>query len=120
MARTVKVRGLFDGHVALDIESLDRIYLNGYVPTLQVGGQVAGFMTRHRPVWTIKQVRNLRMTTDLESTADIIDIGRTLAYELIKNNGFRVRLLRLGRRVLVPVPELLRLLGSTPAESESK
>lgn len=31
----------------LDIECLDRIYLNGYVPTLQVGGQVAGFMTRH-------------------------------------------------------------------------
>ena len=26
---------------------LDRIYLNGYVPKLQVGGQVVGFMTRH-------------------------------------------------------------------------
>jgi hypothetical protein len=31
----------------LDIESLDRVYLNGYVPNLQVGGQVVGFMTRH-------------------------------------------------------------------------
>ncbi len=31
----------------LDIECLDRVYLNGYVPALQVGGQVAGFMTRH-------------------------------------------------------------------------
>ena len=31
----------------LDIECLDRIYLNGYVPKLQVGGQVVGFMTRH-------------------------------------------------------------------------
>lgn len=31
----------------LDIECLDRIYLDGYVPKLQVGGQVAGFMTGH-------------------------------------------------------------------------
>ena len=35
------------GHVGLDIECLDRIYLNGYVPKLQVGGQVVGFMTGH-------------------------------------------------------------------------
>ena len=47
MAATVRVSDLLDGHVGLDIESLDRVYLNGYVPTLQVGGQVAGFMTRH-------------------------------------------------------------------------
>jgi hypothetical protein len=39
-------RGL-DGHVALDVECLDRIYLNGYVPNLQVGGQVVSFMTQH-------------------------------------------------------------------------
>ena len=31
----------------LDVECLDRIYLNGYVPNLQVGGQVVAFMTRH-------------------------------------------------------------------------
>ncbi len=31
----------------LDVECLDRIYLNGYVPNLQVGGQVASFMTAH-------------------------------------------------------------------------
>jgi hypothetical protein len=33
--------------VALDVECLDRIYLNGYVPTLQVGGQVALFVMQH-------------------------------------------------------------------------
>ena len=58
------------------------------------------------------------MTTDLETAADIIGIGRTLAYELIKNDEFPVRLLRLGRRVLVPVPELLQLLG--PASGWSR
>jgi hypothetical protein len=29
-----------EGHVAPDIECLDRLYLNAYVPNLQVGGQV--------------------------------------------------------------------------------
>jgi hypothetical protein len=47
MAAVVTVNELLDGHVALDVECLDRIYLNGYVPNLQVGGQVASFMTQH-------------------------------------------------------------------------
>ena len=29
--------------VSLDLECLDRIYLNGYVPNLQVGGQIVQF-----------------------------------------------------------------------------
>jgi hypothetical protein len=33
--------------VRLDIECLDRIYLNGYVPNLQMGGQVVSFLTQH-------------------------------------------------------------------------
>ncbi len=44
----VKVGDVLDGHVVLDLECLDRIYLNGYVPNLQVGGQVVSFLTRHR------------------------------------------------------------------------
>jgi hypothetical protein len=47
MASVVTVNDLLDGHVSLDIECLDRVYLNGYVPTLQVGGQVVSFMTAH-------------------------------------------------------------------------
>lgn len=35
------------GHTQLDIECLDRINLNGYVPTLQLGGQVVNFMRKH-------------------------------------------------------------------------
>jgi hypothetical protein len=41
------VNDLLEGHVRLDVESLDRVYLNGYVPNLQVGGQVVSFMTQH-------------------------------------------------------------------------
>jgi len=29
---TVTVNDLLDGHVVLDVQCLDRIYLNGYVP----------------------------------------------------------------------------------------
>jgi hypothetical protein len=47
VAAVVTVSEVLDGHVGLDLECLDRIYLNGYVPTLQVGGQVFTFLTRH-------------------------------------------------------------------------
>src|ERR1700704_3445669 len=45
--KPVTVNDVLDGHVVLDLECLDRIYLNGYVPNLQVGGQVVSFMTAH-------------------------------------------------------------------------
>jgi hypothetical protein len=47
MTAALTVGDILDGHVRLDLQCLDRIYLNGYVPNLQVGGQVVGFMTRH-------------------------------------------------------------------------
>jgi hypothetical protein len=47
MASVTTVGELLDGHVTLDIDCLDRIYLNGYVPNLQVGGQVVSFRTAH-------------------------------------------------------------------------
>jgi hypothetical protein len=34
----VTINDVLDGHVGMDIECLDRIYLNGYVPNLQVSG----------------------------------------------------------------------------------
>ena len=43
----VTVNDVLDGHVALDLECLDRLYLHGYLGQLQVGGQVIQFL-RHR------------------------------------------------------------------------
>ena len=43
----VTVNDVLDGHVSLDLECLDRVYLNGYLAQLQVGGQVVQFL-RHR------------------------------------------------------------------------
>jgi hypothetical protein len=45
--RPVRVPDLLDEHVVLDLECLDRIYLNGWVSRLQVPGQVVGFLTGH-------------------------------------------------------------------------
>ncbi|MGB7962845.1 MAG: hypothetical protein WCF12_07810 [Propionicimonas sp.] len=47
MAALVSVGELIAGHGCLDVQCMDRIYLNGYVPNLQVGGQVVTFMTHH-------------------------------------------------------------------------
>jgi hypothetical protein len=43
----VTVNDVLDGHVALDLECLDRLYLHGYLGQLQVGGQVIQFLN-HR------------------------------------------------------------------------
>jgi len=45
--RVVTVNDILDGHVALDLECFDRIYLNGWVHNLQVSGQVVNFLTHH-------------------------------------------------------------------------
>ncbi len=39
---------LLRDHVTLDIECVDRVYLNGYVPTLQTSGALVYFLERHR------------------------------------------------------------------------
>ena len=43
-SRAVTTADILDGHVSLDVQCLDRIYLNGYVPNLQVGGQIVQFL----------------------------------------------------------------------------
>jgi hypothetical protein len=48
MAAVDNINEILDGHVVLDLECLDRIYLNAYVPKLQVGGQVVTFFSQHR------------------------------------------------------------------------
>ncbi len=47
VADLVNINDVLDGHVTLDLDCLDRIYLNAYVPNLQVGGQVVTFLTQH-------------------------------------------------------------------------
>jgi hypothetical protein len=44
----VTVAELLDGHVTLTVDSLDRLYLNGYAPKLQTGGQLVRFLEQRR------------------------------------------------------------------------
>ena len=41
------INEVLDGHVSLEVECVDRMLLNAYVPNLQVGGQVVRFLTEH-------------------------------------------------------------------------
>jgi hypothetical protein len=63
-------------------------------------------------VWTIDAVRGLGATTDVATAAAILGIGRTKAYQLAKERSFPVAVLHIGRRYVVPIPALLKLLGA--------
>jgi len=47
MASVVNINDVLDGHVALDVECVDRMLLNAYAPSLQIGGQVVRCLTGH-------------------------------------------------------------------------
>ena len=67
-------------------------------------------VTPRSKAWTADAVLQLGMTTDVETAAAILGIGRTKAYELAKSGEFPVKVLRIGRRYVVPVPALMALL----------
>ena len=74
MTHIVTAGELLDGHAALDIECLDRIYLNAYVPILQSSGQVVAFMTQHLgkpiPSPALMEQIGTRFRRSVESYAD--------------------------------------------------
>ncbi|MGH2843050.1 MAG: hypothetical protein ACRDKL_05620 [Solirubrobacteraceae bacterium] len=43
MASVANINDVLNGHVALEIECVDRLYLNAYLPNLQIGGQAVRF-----------------------------------------------------------------------------
>ena len=47
MTSAVNIDDVLDGHVSLEIDCIDRLLLNAYVPNLQVSGQVVTFLTGH-------------------------------------------------------------------------
>ena len=78
VTRVVTVNDILDGHVGLDLECFDRIYLNGWVPTLQVPGQVVSFLTRHLgfpiPSPVILERIGLRFRREVKEFAEANDI----------------------------------------------
>ena len=55
------VAEILKSHVTLDVEGIDRMYLNVYVPRLQVVEGVPGFIRRHRghPVPSTRMVESI-------------------------------------------------------------
>ena len=47
MTTVVNINDVLDGHVGLELDCVDRLVLNAYVPNLQVSGQVVTFLTEH-------------------------------------------------------------------------
>ena len=47
MGTVTNINEVLAGHVALEVDCVDRLYLNAYVPNLQVGGQVERFCKQH-------------------------------------------------------------------------
>ena len=47
MGTVTNINDVLDGHVALEVDCIDRLYLNAYLPNLQVGGQVDRFCREH-------------------------------------------------------------------------
>ncbi|NTU62832.1 MAG: hypothetical protein HGB05_05370, partial [Chloroflexi bacterium] len=45
---TTTIRELLRDHVSLEDESVDRVYLNGYLPSLQTSGSLVYFLEQHR------------------------------------------------------------------------
>lgn len=63
--------------------------------------------------WTVEDVRNLGLTTDLETAGSILGIGRSKSYEMARSGEFPIRLTRVGRCYRVPVLPILVYLGAS-------
>ncbi|ACY20492.1 hypothetical protein Gbro_1188 [Gordonia bronchialis DSM 43247] len=61
--------------------------------------------------WTPADVRALGVRTDLETANSVLGLGRQNGYEHAKNGTYPVRVLRVGRKYVVPVAGLLDALG---------
>lgn len=62
-------------------------------------------------VWTRGEVIALGVRTDVETAGSIFGLSRTQAYEAVNHDRFPVPTFRIGRRVVVPVAPIVRLLG---------
>ena len=67
---------------------------------------------------TLSELRDLPTVIDVTTAADLLGIGRSAAYELVRRGDWPTPTLRLGRLIKVPVAPLLDLLGVTNADRE--
>jgi hypothetical protein len=72
------INDVLEGHVGLEVECIDRLILNAYVPNLQVGGQIARFISQHlgKPIASAAVLGRIgnRFRRDVKRFADANDI----------------------------------------------
>lgn len=61
--------------------------------------------------WTPEALAMLGVRTDAETAGSIFGLSRTQSYEAIRAGRFPVPVVRIGRRIVVPVAPILRALG---------
>jgi hypothetical protein len=67
---------------------------------------------------TASQVRALPAVVDVVTAGEVLGIGRSVAYELVRTDRFPTPVLRVGRQIKIPTAYLIDLLGlSTDAGS---
>jgi hypothetical protein len=60
---------------------------------------------------TATEVRALPAVVDVVTAAEVLGIGRTVAYELVRTDRFPTPVLRVGRQIKIPPAYLIELLG---------
>jgi hypothetical protein len=60
---------------------------------------------------TATEVRALPAVVDVVTAAEVLGIGRTVAYELVRTDRFPTPVLRVGHQIKIPTAYLIELLG---------
>ena len=60
---------------------------------------------------TATEVRSLPAVVDVVTAAEVLGIGRTVAYELVRTDRFPTPVIRVGHQIKIPTAYLLDLLG---------
>jgi predicted site-specific integrase-resolvase len=58
------------------------------------------------------QLDELPPVLDVPTAAEVLGIGRSLAYELIRRGEWPTQVLHVGRLIKIPTEPLVRLLGA--------
>ena len=67
---------------------------------------------------TASEVRALPAVVDVVTAGEVLGIGRSVAYELVRTDRFPTPVLRVGRQIKIPTAYLIDLLGlSTDART---
>jgi len=60
---------------------------------------------------TREELLELPAVVDVATAAQVLGVGRSCAYEMVRTGGWPTPVLRLGRLIRVPTAPLLELLG---------